>query len=72
MASKKSGGDSTSVKTKTPKLNMAEEIAAINAGKKGGYTDSQRDSVAKTFPRKAYDEQIATQGSKSIGKKKTK
>jgi len=45
------GGDTT--KIRVPKLNMAEEIAAINAGKKG-FSDVQRDSIAATFDRKSW------------------
>lgn len=50
--------DSTSipkplVKPVTPKLDMAEELAAYNAGKRG-YTPVQRDSVATSFNRNAY------------------
>lgn len=56
IASMKMGGgvDSSKASTKTPKLDMAEELRAINAGKKGGYTQAQKDSVAKTFNRKAW------------------
>jgi hypothetical protein len=46
-----SGGDTT--KVKTPMINMAEEIAAYNAGKRG-YTPAQRDSVVATFNRPAW------------------
>lgn len=71
MANKNSGTDSSSAKQKTPKLDMAEELRAINAGKKGGYTPAQRDSVASTFDKKSYEKQINDIGYKSAGKKKS-
>ncbi|MBI2283312.1 MAG: hypothetical protein HYU71_06365 [Bacteroidetes bacterium] len=43
--------DSTTVKV--PKIDMAEELRAINAGKTG-FTAAQRDSIASTFNKDAY------------------
>ena len=60
----KSTGDDKSKKDTT---NWAQrDLDAINKGVKSGYTDKQRDSVAKTFDQKAYDAQIATQGTTRV------
>ena len=53
----------------TKPLNMAEELKAINAGKKGGYTDKQRDSVAATFDHDAYAKHLDQMGYEVVKKK---
>lgn len=60
--------DSTS--TKVPKINMAEEIAAINAGKKGGLSDKERDSAMSTFNRVAWAAMVDRSGYDTMPKKK--
>lgn len=68
---KRSETDSLTVRggEKVKKIDMAEELRAINAGRKGGYTPAQRDSVAKTFDRKAWMQTLDKTGYKLANKK---
>ena len=52
-----------------PKINMAEELKAIAAGKKGGYTQKERDSAAATFDHAAYLKHIDELGYEVVKKK---
>ncbi len=58
--------DSTTVKV--PKIDMAEELRAINAGKTG-FTAAQRDSIASTFNKDAYAKHIDYVGYKPVAAK---
>lgn len=54
--------------TNTPKINMAEELRAAAAGNKG-YTQQQRDSIARQFNHAEYIKHLDDIGYEVVKKK---